>query len=217
MFGSLARLLPAPCQCRGEGHEIAEQSEYEAAAAYTQSILDIKERREIARARRYLLDGEKVLVVARQSRALPGATLIFSPNTILCTSSRIIIRNPMLFGLREHVDYYRHRDIRTIRIVRGRFSSSLIFTVPGMGTAARSDSCADNGVIGAIPHEKAEEIYRVIMGHGKCAGGEGRGGNGGGSGDGGGMARGNAGCSDRAGSERRAARTAVGMAGGAGA
>ena len=176
-FGRLASLS----SCRGSGRNrkgassflgrrghgaATEQSDYEATAQHD-AVIDVEERREIARILPYLEDGERVLVVARQSRVLPGATLVFTPDTIFCTAQRTIIRNPMMLGLREHVDFYRHRDVKSARLVRGRFTSSLMLTVPGMGTAARSASGAGDGIISAIPHSKAEEIYRIIQGGGR--------------------------------------------------
>ena len=146
----------------GLSRKDSDQSAYEA-TSYHDNILDVDERREIARILPYLDASERVLVVARQSRVHPGATLVFTPDVIFCTDRRTIIRNPMMLGLREHVDFYRHRDVKSARLVRGRFTSSLMLTVPGMGTAARSASGEGDGIISAIPHAKAEEIYRIIQ------------------------------------------------------
>ena len=186
------------------------------------AVIDVGERREIARILPYLEDGELVLVVARQSRLLPGATLVFTPNVVLCTARRIVIRSPMMLGLREHIDYYRHRDVKSVRLVRGRFTSSLMLTVPGMGTAARSASGEEDGVISAIPHAKAEAIYRIIQegggsaGDGHAGGLDGRYGGSAGSGTVGNAAEG--GRSGAAGVERSmtAAYTGVQAAGGGG-
>ena len=167
---AMARLsLP----CRGSCHRPSsgtddrtqshtDQSAYEA-TSFHDNILDVDERKEIARLLPYLEDGERVLVVARQSRLLPGATLVFTPNVVYCTVRRTIIRSPMMLGLREHIEYYRHRDVKSVRLVRGRFTSSLMLTVPGMGTAARSAYGEGDGTIAAIPHAKADEIYRIIQ------------------------------------------------------
>ena len=143
-----------------------DQSDYDA-TSFHDDVIDVAERREIARILPYLEDDERVLVVARQSRVLPGATLVFTPNVVFCTARRVIIRNPMMLGLREHIDYYRHRDVKSVRLIRGRFTSSLMLTVPGMGTAARSSSGDGDGIIKAIPHEKAAAIYRIIQGGGR--------------------------------------------------
>ena len=191
---AMARLSPCRCLCqparakngadvrpKRAGRHASDQSAYEATSDHD-AILDVDERKEIARILPYLDDGEKVMVVARQSRLLPGATLVFTPNVVFCTGLRTLIRNPMMLGLREHIDYYRHRDVKSVRLVRGRFTSSLMLTVPGMGTAARSASGEGDGIISAIPHAKAEAIYRIIQGGGRCdGGGKGRGvdGNGG--------------------------------------
>ena len=159
-----------PCHPAGRGRKSQDQSDYEATSMHT-AVIDVAERKEIARILPYLEDGELVLVVARQSRLLPGATLVFTPNVVLCTARRIVIRSPMMLGLREHIDYYRHRDVKSVRLVRGRFTSSLMLTVPGMGTAARSASGEGDGVISAIPHAKAEAIYRIIQGGGSAGDG----------------------------------------------
>ena len=158
-----------PCHPAGRGRKSQDQSAYEATSMHT-AVIDVAERKEIARILPYLEDGELVLVVARQSRLLPGATLVFTPNVVLCTARRIVIRSPMMLGLREHIDYYRHRDVKSVRLVKGRFTSSLMLTVPGMGTAARSASGEGDGVISAIPHAKAEAIYRIIQEGGGSAG-----------------------------------------------
>ena len=184
---AMARLSPCRCLCQpararnGAGgspsrtHKHTDQSAYEA-TSYHDAVLDVDERKEIARILPYLDDGERVMVVAKQSRLLPGATLVFTPNVVFCTELRTLIRNPMMLGLREHIDYYRHRDVKSVRLVRGRFTSSLMLTVPGMGTAARSASGEGDGIISAIPHAKAEAIYRIIQGGGRRDGtGKGRG------------------------------------------
>ena len=185
---AMARLSPCRCLCqparakngadvrpKRPGRHADDQSAYEATSDHD-AILDVDERKEIARILPYLDDGEKVMVVAKQSRLLPGATLVFTPNVVFCTGLRTLIRNPMMLGLREHIDYYRHRDVKSVRLVRGRFTSSLMLTVPGMGTAARSASGEGDGIISAIPHAKAEAIYRIIQGGGRCdGGGKGRG------------------------------------------
>ena len=158
------------CSCGSSGKtqskNLTDQSAYDATSMHD-AVIDVDERKEIARILSYLEDDERVLVVARQSRVLPGATLAFTPNIVFCTARRIIIRNPMMLGLREHIDYYRHRDVKSVRLVRGRFTSSLMLTVPGMGTAARSASGDGDGIITAIPHEKAVAIYRIIQGAGR--------------------------------------------------
>lgn len=170
----LSQQLPycrgGPCRSTGGSRRSTDQSDYEATSMHT-AVIDVGERREIARILPYLEDGELVQVVARQSRLLPGATLVFTPNVVLCTARRTLIRSPMMLGLREHIDYYRHRDVKSVRLVRGRFTSSLMLTVPGMGTAARSASGEGDGAISAIPHAKAEAIYRIIQGGGGAGGG----------------------------------------------
>lgn len=49
-----------------------------------------------------------------------------------------------------------------------------MFTVPGMGTAARSARGAGNGVISTIPHEKAQAIYKIVSEYGNPTANRGR-------------------------------------------
>lgn len=180
------------------------QAAYDATSLHD-AVIDVDERLEIDRILPYLEDDERVMVVAKQSRMFPGATLVFTPNTVFCTTRRILIRSPMMLGLRYHVEYYRHRDIKTARLVRGRFTSSLKFTVPGMGTAARSASGTNDGIIRAIPHDKAEAIYRIMQ-RGGDRGAEGtRGGSSSNSSDAAGSGCGCSGKNDGAGSGSTAA------------
>ena len=81
MFGRLCRRAEAAGDdddYHGQNGKAAggdEQAEYEATSRHD-TIVDVPERREIAGVRSYLAPDEKVLVVARQSRVFPGATLI---------------------------------------------------------------------------------------------------------------------------------------------
>ena len=122
-------------------------------------ITDKHELDEISKITEYLDVSETVLVVATQSRWLPGGSPV-TPNTVFATDRKIIIRNPMLLGLREHVDYYEYNDIVSIKHKQGHFTSSLLITAPGMATGSRSD-CNEDGIIGAVPKQKAMEIVRI--------------------------------------------------------
>ena len=52
---------------------------------------------DIRKIRDVLNPDENVIIVARQSRILPGGSYV-TPNTIYATEKRLIIRNPYLLG-----------------------------------------------------------------------------------------------------------------------
>jgi len=115
-------------------------------------------------------EDEKVLVVAKQSRVKPGGSLITTPNIIFATDKRLIIRNPTMLGMRENVEDYAYDKITYIKLEKGVLSSTLVITAPGMGTAARAGRSTgliawgrgEDGMIDAIPKDKAEEILLIV-------------------------------------------------------
>jgi len=128
-----------------------------------------QEKSEIGKILYRLDDDEKVLCVARQARLKPGGA-IATPNTIFATDRRMIIRNPTMLGMRENVEDYSYDKITNVKLEKGVFSSTLVFTAPGMGTAARTGRShglvawgrGEDGMIDAIPKGKAEQILAII-------------------------------------------------------
>lgn len=112
---------------------------------------------------------EVVMVIAKQSRFSPGSSGI-TPNIIFATNKRLIIRNPTMLGLRENIEDYSYDIITTVKLEKGMFSSTLVITAPGMGTAARPSNLTglvawgrhEDGMIDAIPKDKAEEILKIV-------------------------------------------------------
>jgi len=118
----------------------------------------------------YRLDSdEKVLCVARQGRIKPGGAIV-TPNTIFATNRRLVIRNPTMLGMREMIEDYSYDKITNVKVEKGVFSSTLVITAPGMGTAARTGRVhglvawgrGEDGMIDAIPKDKAEQILLII-------------------------------------------------------
>lgn len=113
---------------------------------------------------------EQVIVVAKQSRFKPGGSLVTTPNIIFATNKRLILRNPTMLGLRENVEDYSYDKITNIKLEKGMFSSTLVITAPGMGTASRMANMTgviawgrkEDGMIDAIPKDKAEQILKVV-------------------------------------------------------
>ena len=136
---------------------------------YDTEITDEKALNEIEKIADRLDEGEKVLEVATQSKLKPGGAN-FSPNTVFATDRRLIIRNPTMFGARQNVEDFEYDNLTNIKLEKGLFSSTLVITAPGMGTAARNSTMTDllpwgrneDGSIDGIPKDKAEKILKIV-------------------------------------------------------
>jgi hypothetical protein len=118
---------------------------------------------------------EEVFVVARQSRLKPGGSA-FTPNIVFGTDRRIIIKDPSMLGLQENVVDIPYDMISSVRIDKGVFSSNIIFKAPGLINSGRrgkldkmmqgygdaSGLAEEEGIITAIPKNKAEDLLEVI-------------------------------------------------------
>ena len=62
-----------------------------------------KEQEEIKRVEQMLEAAETIKTVARQSRIMPGGSLV-TPNIIFATNKRLIIRDPTMLGLRAGIE-----------------------------------------------------------------------------------------------------------------
>ena len=136
---------------------------------FNTEITDESALKEIEKIAERLDEGEKVLEVAKQSRIKPGAALT-SPNTVFATDRRLIIRNPTMLGARENIEDFEYDNLTNIKLEKGLFSSTLVITAPGMGTAARNSTMSgllpwgrnEDGSIDGIPKDKAENILKIV-------------------------------------------------------
>lgn len=71
-----------------------------------------------------LAEGEKILVIAEQSRTLPGGSL-FTPNMIVVTNRRVLFKDPEWLGLKANIIDMNYRDISNVRLKRGIFSTEI--------------------------------------------------------------------------------------------
>ena len=71
-----------------------------------------------------LAEGEKVLMVAEQSRTLPGGSF-FTPNTIIVTDRRVLFKDPEWLGLKANIVDMNYRDISNVELKRGIFSAEI--------------------------------------------------------------------------------------------
>ncbi|TLX83871.1 MAG: SHOCT domain-containing protein [Thaumarchaeota archaeon] len=91
--------------------------------SFNTDITDGDELNEIEKIEKILSSGEKVLLVARESRLMPGGSA-FTPNSVIATDRRVIIRDPYMLGLKADL--------------------------------------IQEGVIEALPKDKAEELLEII-------------------------------------------------------
>ena len=142
---------------------------------FTTDITNKDDLKEIKKIWHMLNPNEEVFVVARQSRFKPGGSK-FTPNVVFGTDRRIIIKDPRMLGLRENVVDIPYDMISSIRLDKGLFSSNVIFKAPGLissgrrgtldkmmeGYSDKSGLAEEEGIIAAIPKNKAEDLLEVI-------------------------------------------------------
>jgi hypothetical protein len=122
---------------------------------------------DIGKIAEYLQPGERVLVVARQSRWKSGGKLI-NPGTVFATDRRLIIRDPHTLGLRAEITIIPYDKISGVRVKQGLLSTSLEFTAPGLeGGRTTVIKWGEGGVgeIDAIPSSKARLMASIISGY----------------------------------------------------
>lgn len=140
--------------------------------SFITDITDGDELSEIRHIANMLNPDEKVLLVARQSRFLPGGSRV-TPNTIYATDRRLILRDPSMLGLKEEVIDIPYNLIANAHLEKGVFSSTVIFTAPGLFNAnignrlpgvkrLRVGEHGENGEIDAIPKIKGDNLIEII-------------------------------------------------------
>jgi hypothetical protein len=100
------------------------------------AITDKDDLEEIEKIRDMLNPNEEVFVIARQSRLRPGGSKL-TPNVVFATDRRIIIRDPIMLGLREDIVDIPYDMISSVKIDKGVFSSNIIFKAPGLINSSR--------------------------------------------------------------------------------
>src|SRR5919199_81308 len=143
--------------------------------SFTTDITDKDDLEEIKEIAEMLNPNEEVLVVARQSRLKPGGSKL-TPNVVFATDRRIIIKDPSMLGLREDIVDIPYDMISSVRIDKGVLSSNIIFKAPGLISSGRrgkldrmmegygdtSGLSEEEGIITAIPKNKAEDLLEII-------------------------------------------------------
>ncbi len=122
--------------------------------SYHTKITDSKKLSEIERVADRLEPDEEVLLVTKQTKnpMKPGGSL-FTPNAVIVTNKKLIMRDPSAFGLRQKLEVFRYDAIVDIKLERGMLSAAIDINVPGLGYSR----------IDAISKDDAEQIQRIIQ------------------------------------------------------
>ena len=137
---------------------------------FTTDLTDKDDLGEIQKIASKLDQNEKVLFVAKQSRNIPGGAIISSPNTVVATDKRLIIRNPTMLGMRENVEDIPYDKITSVKLEKGLFSSTVLIRAPGLSDMSQMSHMSgliawgrgEDGAIDALPKEKAEQLVKII-------------------------------------------------------
>jgi len=100
-----------------------------------------------------LMYEEEILLTATQSKTAPGGSLS-TPNSIYVTNTRVIFKNPKLFGLKADIIDANYRDISNVRLKRGLFSTEIYL---------KTRNRADEIVLPAVDKQIANEVINLIQ------------------------------------------------------
>ncbi|HEX5921040.1 MAG TPA: PH domain-containing protein [Nitrososphaeraceae archaeon] len=145
--------------------------------SFNTDITDGDELNEIEKVEKILNSEEKVLLVARESRLMPGGSIL-TPNTVIATDKRVIIRDPYMMGLKSELIDIPYDVITSVKLQKGIFTSTILFKAPTMVNKSKLGLMDENisgeddhgAVIEALPKDKAEELLEIIRRHMKVTG-----------------------------------------------
>jgi hypothetical protein len=137
--------------------------------SFNTDITDGEELDEIEKIEKILNSEEKVLLVARESRLMPGGSIL-TPNTVIATDKRVIIRDPYMLGLKSDLIDIPYDVITSVKLQKGVFTSTILFKAPTMVNKSKLGLMDENisgeddqdGVIEALSKDKAEELLEII-------------------------------------------------------
>ena len=137
--------------------------------SFNTDITDGDELDEIEKIEKIVNSDEKVLLVARESRLMPGGSIL-TPNTVIATDKRVIIRDPYMLGLKSELIDIPYDVITSVKLQKGVFTSTILFKAPTMVNKSKLGLMDENisgeddqdGVIEALSKDKAEELLEII-------------------------------------------------------
>jgi hypothetical protein len=122
--------------------------------SYHTKLTDTRQLSEIEKIADRLDPGENVLYVARQSKnIIKSGHSLLTPDTLIATDQKLILRNPSALGLRQVLKVFRYDTITDLALERGAFSAALDVHMPGEGVHH----------IDAIKKNDAEQILRIYQ------------------------------------------------------
>jgi hypothetical protein len=137
--------------------------------SFNTDIADAEELDEIEKIEKILNPDEKVLLVARQSRFMPGGSAL-TPNNVIATDRRVIIRDPYMLGLKSELIDIPYDVITSVKLQKGIFTSTILFKAPTLVNKTKLGLIDENisgeddqeGLIEALSKDKAEELLEII-------------------------------------------------------
>ena len=137
--------------------------------SFNTDITDAEELDEIEKIEKILNPDEKVLLVARQSRFMPGGSAL-TPNNVIATDRRVIIRDPYMLGLKSELIDIPYDVITSVKLQKGIFTSTILFKAPTLVNKTKLGLIDENisgeddqeGIIEALSKDKAEELLEII-------------------------------------------------------
>ena len=136
---------------------------------FVTDITNEDELNEIEKIKNMLNPTEKVLLVARQSRFLPGGSAL-TPNVVIATDRRIIIRDPYDLGFRSEIVDIPYDVITSVKLMKGVLTSTILFKAPALVNKSKlglldEDIAGEDdqdGAIQALPKGDAEDLLEII-------------------------------------------------------
>jgi hypothetical protein len=136
---------------------------------FVTDITNKDELNEIEKIKNMLNPNEKVLLVARQSRFLPGGSAL-TPNVVIATDRRIIIRDPYDLGFRSEIVDIPYDVITSVKLMKGVLTSTILFKAPALVNKSKlglldEDIAGEDdqdGAIQALPKGDAEDLLEII-------------------------------------------------------
>ena len=136
---------------------------------FVTDITNKDELNEIEKIKNMLNPNEKVLLVARQSRFLPGGSAL-TPNVVIATDRRIIIRDPYDLGFRSEIVDIPYDVITSVKLMKGVLTSTILFKAPALINKSKlglldEDIAGEDdqdGAIQALPKGDAEDLLEII-------------------------------------------------------
>ena len=136
---------------------------------FVTDITNEDELNEIEKIKNMLNPNEKVLLVARQSRFLPGGSAL-TPNVVIATDRRVIIRDPYDLGFRSEIVDIPYDVITSVKLMKGVLTSTILFKAPALVNKSKlglldEDIAGEDdqdGAIQALPKGDAEDLLEII-------------------------------------------------------